>query len=361
MTTRERVLTVFAGGQPDRLPNVEFGYWEQTLERWHAEGLPASIITDAGAERHFGLEGTTIFVEVPIINGLHPRFPRVVLEEQHDRVLVQDDEGNICEVLTEHSSMPRYVKFGLQCRDDWERLKEERLDPESAGRIGNLAETLVHAKDSGMPVFVHAGSLYGWLRNWMGVEGFSYALMTDRDWVEEMMEHLTLLTLSLLERVLPVIPVDLAWWWEDMCYSHGPLMSPTLFRELMVPRYTRIVQLLQKHGVTTNILDCDGSIHQLVPYWLEAGINCMFPLEVAHTDAARLRREYGDQLLLLGGVDKLALIGGRREIDREIERLVPLVRGGRYIPCVDHRVPADVSLDSYMYYLRQKERLLTVR
>jgi uroporphyrinogen decarboxylase len=82
---------------------------------------------------------------------------------------------------------------------------------------------------------------------------------------------------------------------------------------------------------------------------------------VAHTDAFRLRKEYGDQLLLLGGVDKRALIGGKQQIDREMERLVPLVRSGRFIPCVDHRVPADVSLEDYLYYLQKKEQLLTVR
>ncbi len=358
MTTRERVLAVFAGDRPDRLPNVEFGYWDQTLERWHTEGMPAEVTDHAGAERYFALEGTTIFAEVPVINGLHPRFPRTVLEEHADRSIIIDDEGNTCEVLTEHSSMPRYLKYGLQTRDDWERLKAERLDPDAPGRIGDLKKTLADARASGMPIFFHAGSLYGWLRNWMGVEEFSYAVMSEKEWVEEMMEHLTQLTLSLLERVLPQVPVDLGWWWEDMCYNRGPLMSPALFRELMVPRYKRITGLFRDYGVKTQILDCDGSIHQLVPHWLEAGINCMFPLEVAHTDAARLRKEHGDRLLLLGGVDKLALIHGKEAIDREIERLVPLVRAGRYIPCVDHRVPADVSLENYRYYLKQKEKLL---
>jgi hypothetical protein len=358
MTTRDRVLTVFAGGRPDRLPNVEFGYWEKTLERWHDEGLPADITTDAAAERHFGLEGTTIFAEVPVINGLHPRFPRTILEEHADRIVVIDEEGNTCEIITEHSSMPRYLKFGLETRSDWERLKEERLSLDAPGRIGDLKQTIADARRTGMPIFLHAGSLYGWLRNWMGVEGFSYAVMTETEWVDEMMEHLTLLTLSLLKEVLPQIPVDLGWWWEDMCYNRGPLMSPALFRELMVPRYKRIVSLFREHGVKTQILDCDGSIYQLVPDWLDAGIDCMFPLEVAHTDAFRLRKEYGDRIKLLGGVDKLALIAGKKEIDREIERLMPLVRAGRFIPCVDHRVPADVSLENYRYYLEKKEKLL---
>jgi hypothetical protein len=145
-----------------------------------------------------------------------------------------------------------------------------------------------------------------------------------------------------------------------MCYNRGPLISPRLFRELMVPRYRRITDALRTRGIEINILDCDGRINELVPGWLDAGINCMFPLEVAHTDAYALRREF-PSVLLLGGVDKLALIAGRHAIDTEMSRLRPLVDQGRYIPCVDHRVPPDVSYGNYRYYLEAKERLLDAR
>jgi uroporphyrinogen decarboxylase len=360
MTTRERVLAVFNGRRPDRLPNVEFGYWEETISLWHREGLPADVRSDAALEHYLGLEGVTVFSELPVKNGLFPQFDRKVLSEEEGRQIIQDEEGNICEVWPGHSTMPRYIQFGLRTREDWDRLKGERLDPDAPGRIGDLQATVRHARESGMPVFFHAGSLYGWLRNWMGLEALSYALMTERAWVEEMMDHLTGLTLTLIERSLPGLPVDLAWWWEDMCYNRGPLMSPRMFGEMLVPRYRQITEALRSHGVDINVLDCDGRIHELVPGWLDAGINCMFPLEVAHTDVFQLRDEFGDQVLLLGGVDKLALIAGREGIDREVERLARLVGKGRYIPCLDHRVPADVTFANYLYYLRKKESLLSV-
>jgi hypothetical protein len=360
MTTRERILAVFSGRKPDRLPNVEFGYWDETLEVWQAQGLPRHIVSDAAVEQYLGLEGVTIFAELPVKNGLFPTFVRMVVRHEGDRQLIRDEEGNLCEIFTNGATMPRYIQFGLRTRSDWERLKEERLDPYAAGRIGDLRSAVEQARETGEPVFFHAGSLYGRLRNWMGVEGLSMALMTEREWVEEMMEHLTTLTLSLIERALPGIEVDLAWWWEDMCYNKGPLLSPRMFQEMMVPRYRRITQALQKHGIQTNVLDCDGNIHQLVRGWLDGGINCMFPLEAAHTDAYKLREEFGEKVLLLGGVDKKALIAGGRSIDREIERLLPLVEKGRYIPCVDHRVPADVTYKNYRIYLEKKERLLRV-
>ncbi len=360
MTTRERLLAAFRGQRPDRLPNVEFGYWEETVRLWHNQGLPAEAQSDAEVERYLGLEGVTVFSELPVKNGLFPEFERRVLSSEGDRQIIRDAEGNICEILIDHSTMPRYLEYGLRTRDDWERLKRERLAPDTEGRIGDLQVAVHNAESAGRPVFVHCGSLYGWLRNWMGVEGLSIALMTERAWVEEMMDHLTDLTLSLIDRALPGLRVDLAWWWEDMCYNKGPLMSPQLFNEMLVPRYRQITRALRKHGVEINVLDCDGKIHQLVPGWLQAGINCMFPLEVAHTDAFRLREEFGEHLLLMGGVDKIALINGEGSIDKEIERLVPLIQKGRYIPCVDHRVPADVTMADYLYYLQKKEDLLTI-
>ncbi|PIV53616.1 MAG: hypothetical protein COY53_07465 [Elusimicrobia bacterium CG_4_10_14_0_8_um_filter_37_32] len=195
----------------------------------------------------------------------------------------------------------------------------------------------------------------------MGVENLSIAIMTEKEWVEEMMEHLTQMTLYLIEKSLPGIPgidVDMAWWWEDMCYNHGPLVSPKIFEELMVPRYKRITDTLKKHNVDINVLDCDGRIYELVPGWLKGGINCMFPIEAAHTDPLKLREEYGRDVLLFGGVNKIQLARGRDAIDREMARLRPLVEKGGYIPTVDHRVPPDVSFENYLYYLDKKKSIL---
>lgn len=358
MTTRDRLLQAFDGKRPDRLPNVEFGYWEQTLQLWHSQGLPRQVTNDAQAEEYFRLEGITIFREVPVKNGLFPLFEKKILSESAGRRVFIDEEGTVSETFVDHSTMPRYLRFGIQAREDWQRYRDDRLDPLTAGRIGDVPHALALARAEGMPSFFHAGSLYGWLRNWMGVEEFSVTLMTERAWVEEMMDHLTELTLSLIARGMREGAPDLVWWWEDMCYNKGSLISPGLFQEMMVPRYRRITAAMRALGVTINVLDCDGKIDQLVPGWLEAGINCMFPLEAAHTDAYALRRDYGDALLLMGGVDKRALIAGRDAIDRELERLVGLVQSGRFIPCVDHRVPADVSLENYLYYLEKKQDLL---
>jgi uroporphyrinogen decarboxylase len=345
-------------GRPDRVPDMEFGYWEETIRRWHDQGLPSHLTTNSDVEAYLGLEGYCGTPLVPARNGLFPPFEKALLEEKDDRRIIRDEEGNTVETYPSDTSMPHYIRFGLESRADWERYQRERLDASAADRIGDVRKAVLSAHSNGLPILFDAGSLYGWLRNWMGLEGFSIAILTEREWVEEMMDHLVELTLALIEKALPGASIDGAKWWEDMCYNKGPLLSPRLFAELMVPRYKTITAALRNYAVDVNILDCDGRIDELVPGWLEAGINCMFPLEAAHTDPLRLRQEYGERVLLFGGVDKRALIRGKPSIDRELDRLQPLVELGGCIPCLDHRVPPDVSLDNYLYYLEKKKEIL---
>ena len=143
-----------------------------------------------------------------------------------------------------------------------------------------------------------------------------------------------------------------------MCYNMGPLVSVRHFQEFMVPRYKKVADMLKNYGVELNMLDCDGDITLLVPGWLDAGITCMLPVEARHTDIYNLREKFGRRVLLLGGVNKLALIAGKKAIDKELERLTPLLKEGGYIPTVDHRCPPEVSYETYLYYLKKKRELI---
>ncbi|OGS27008.1 MAG: hypothetical protein A2297_02980 [Elusimicrobia bacterium RIFOXYB2_FULL_48_7] len=359
MNTRERFNKVMHWQKPDRVPNMDFGYWEETIDVLHKQGLPENIKTDQEVEKYLGLEGIEIINRMPVKNQLYPGFEPKVLEDHGDYQIILDKERNTCKVLKNGSSMPQFIKYGLETKDDW-KIHKERLDFTTEGRIGDIKKAVKEAHETGMPLKLSSASLYGWLRDWMGVENFSIAVMTEKEWVEEMMQHILQLTVGIIEKALPQAKgeVDAAFWWEDMCYNHGSLISPKLFEELMVPRYRIITQTMKKYGVDVNILDCDGKIYELVPSWIKGGINCMFPIEAAHTDPLKLRQDYGHDLLLVGGVNKVQLSKGRDSIDRELERLQPLVEEGGYIPCVDHRVPPDVSFVNYLYYLEKKKQIL---
>jgi len=359
MTPRERLLATFRHEPVDRLPDYEFGAWDQTLARWHGEGLPDEYrgVSDA-IDRYFRTDGLDRFVDAGVGVDMYPRFEAKVLEEKGDHLIVQEEDGAIAEMLRPElgASIPKYLRHALETRADWEKIRDERLDPAHPIRLApDLEERCRASYGSERPVVAWCGSVYGYLRNWMGLENISLAIIEQPDWIDEMMNHMTELRLTVLGGIAGKCRVDLGHWWEDMCYNKGPLVSPRWFEEHMVPHYRRVTDFLRREcGCEFHMLDCDGNIHALTPLWLEAGINVLYPVEAAHTDGHALKSEHGSRLSLRGYFDKRALIAGKGAIDREFERLRPLLQSGGFIPHTDHTVPPDVSWDDYCYYRERK-------
>jgi len=92
---------------------------------------------------------------------------------------------------------------------------------------------------------------------------------------------------------------------------------------------------------------------------MEHGFNCTWPLEVmAEMDAPALRKRFGRGLRLGGNIAKEAVIAGPDAIDQEIERLMPLIREGGFLPALDDMASPDMPLSHYRYMI---ERLQGIR
>lgn len=192
----------------------------------------------------------------------------------------------------------------------------------------------------------------------MGFENFCYAVAGDPTFIEEMVNHLADLTSKVIAPAIKDVQFDVAHFWEDIAFNAGPMVSPAFFERVVYPCYARITERLREHGVDFVFVDCDGKIDDLVPLWLDAGVNMMFPLEQnGGADPNKLRKQYGRRLLLSGGVDKTKLTAGKAAIDEELKRLEPVIRDGGYVPHIDHRCPPDVSYDDYLYYVRAKRSM----
>jgi len=363
MNDRERFLATMNYQQRDRCPMWDFGFWDETLLRWHAEGLPDEIDDNGKAARFFGMDseggGCDIHAE------LMPAFEPKVIREDADYRWQRRADG-VVEKWHKHSTtIPEPTEFLLKGRDTWPDYLR-RLDPNAPGRVPpEFTKQLARHRDAERtgPVSIWAGSLYGRLRDWMGVSALSLLLYDDRRLVEEMVEALATSVLATLGSALEIakkegVTFDYAAMWEDICFNRGPLISPQMFREICGPWYRRITDLLHSYGVKIVQLDCDGRIDELVPIWLDNGVNCMFPLEVGDwADPLALRKKWGRGMLLRGGFDKHILARGPEAILAEVRRLTPLVEEGAFIPHCDHRVPPDVSLANYVCYIEEAKRV----
>lgn len=348
----------------DRAPILDFGFWDETFVIWYDQGLPRHV-DKTDSYRFFGMDfdleraGNAVGVEV----GLMPPFEETILEDRGDKEIFQRKNG--VRVLRHKfmSSIPKPTRHLLTDRESWRKYYKPRLDPTAEGRYPADWEPRVEIwtdPQRGFPIFLSGGSFYGWLRDWMGLENLSLVLYDDPAWFEEMVTTVADCVISTLSRVLESGGhFDGCGMWEDMCYKAGPLMSPKHFKRFLVPHYRRLSDLLHKHDVDVIWVDCDGNIDLLLPLWLDEGINCMFPLEVGTwgADPIHYRKQYGKDLLMMGGFSKRILARSQRDIEDEVQRLAPLVEEGGFIGFCDHRVPPDVPLENYWFYLQTVRRV----
>ncbi|MBI2914473.1 MAG: hypothetical protein HYY08_00955 [Firmicutes bacterium] len=331
------------------------GMWPETIERWKAEGYDPGA-GPCFATDHWEWNGGWFFP--------NPPFEHKVFSEDEDTVLYVNEEGILIRERKDNpmSSMPQFVRFPVETREDFRAFWRERMRPDPASRIGEgWVERLRGYRRRDFPMLVMAdrwGGFFGPLRNLVGVERLCTLFYDEPAFVEEMMDAVADFIIDIMSRTLDHTDVDVFGFWEDMAYKAGPLIGPEMVRKFMLPRYGRVVDFLRSRGVEWIALDSDGDVMSLIPVWLDAGINLIYPFEVqSGMDVARVRKSFGRELRMFGGVDKRALIGGRESIDAELERVAPVVREGGYIPTLDHSIPPDVSYANYCYYM---ERLYTI-
>ncbi len=381
MNNRERIHAILHYQDYDRLPLVHFGYWNETLHKWAAEGHITweeayawgdGNPTDAAiaAKLGFDLNWSTCFTPA---TQLWPFFePRVVREFPDGTRHIQDAAGVTVVQKDDATSIPREIDHLLKDRASW----EEHFRPRLQYNIERVTSAwvngdghLMHFQEGGLdylrrgawhnPYGLYVGSLFGIIRNWIGIVGLSYMLADDPDLLQEIVDTVAELcyqtTKTTLEMVCPAggpAPFDFGHFWEDISFKSGPLINPHTFRRMTGHHYKRITDLLNSYSIDIVSLDSDGDVSKLVPVWLENGVNTMFPIEVGtwRSSIAPWRAQYGKALRGVGGMDKVVFSRDYAAVDAEIERLKPLVELGGYIPCPDHRIAPDAKWENVQYY-----------
>jgi uroporphyrinogen decarboxylase len=381
MNNRDRALAVLRYQPYDRLPLVHFGFLQETLQIWAAQGHIAT--EDAAAadgspaeDRIAGKLGFDFNWQNMFYThtSIRPAFERRVVAEFPDGTQhVRTGHGAVVVNKPGGGSIHAEVDHLLKDRRSWEEHFKPRLQwsPERVTHVPvRVGDATVRFDQGGLehlrtgrrerPLGLHCGSLYGEFRNWVGVEGSCYLLADDEPLVDEILE--TLGDLSCRNAAFAIesgARFDFAHFWEDICFKNGPLISPSVFAEKVGPHYRRVTDLCRRHGLDIVSLDCDGWIDALIPTWFANGVNTMFPIEVGTWDASiqPWRDRYGRGMLGVGGVNKRVFSRDRAAVDAEIERIRRLVDLGGYLPCPDHRIPEDCRFDLIRYYCERMRQV----
>lgn len=162
----------------------------------------------------------------------------------------------------------------------------------------------------------------------------------------------------LCEKVLEEVEVDAAVFVEPLCDNHGPLVSPRMYEEFALRSYQPILEVLHRQGIETIIFRTFANARLLLPSVLRYGFNCLWASEVnmKAMDYRDLRREFGRDLRLIGGIDLDRVRESGDAIRREIlEKVPPLLKDGGYLPLADGRIREDMPYNNYVYYRRLLE------
>lgn len=370
MNDLERYLACMEYQPADRRPNHEIGVWEQTKVRWRAEAPDA--VRDFGwqwfyQEDALGLDHRD-YVDVDY--GFKPRYDEAVLEDDGETRLIRDRNGIVRRTLMVGAvdgasmSMDEYVDFPVKEPADFKEIKKRLLASDPA-RIPSDLESRKEAwqrRDYPLTLGCNcaANGFYWRAREWMGTENLSYAWYDEPDMMHEMMEFFADFIIETSRPVLDQVQVDFFTLNEDLSMKGGPLIGPDTYRTFILPHLKRLVSFLHGYGIRYVGIDSDGDPTVLVPMFLDAGINMLWPIERASdVSPVTWRSMFGRDLRLTGGVDKRVLFKGPADVRRHLAELIPLIEEGGYIPSIDHTVPPDISWDQFRDYMDAKQALLT--
>jgi len=356
---RERFLRYMSFQPVDRIPLMEMGFWTETLERWHHEGLPKWVVHDRHLEAYLNLDLSFNRNWLPINTLVYPPFEPRVLEETENDQIISDENGVVYRQRKHHRTIPQYIRFPVENESDYEKILP-RLNGADPGRYAKDFDKDLHwRRERGEIIGVHFHSFFGFPRGLMGVENWCMAFYDQPQLVRRIIADRVQFAKDLLARALATGALDFVQVWEDMAYKTAPLISPEFVRDFLLPAYEELVSYLRQGSVKLIMVDCDGRVDRLLPIWLEADIDGTHPCEIAAgSDPVELRRQFPG-CRLMGGLDKRAIASGRDGVDAVLRHVQPLLQEGAYIPFLDHFVPPDVSYDTYLYYVDRRRELLS--
>ena len=371
MTNRDRFHALMEYKAVDRVPHYEVGVWPQAIERWREEGM------DVDAHNWDWFTGDPAFnmdyrEYINVHYDMIPPFDHEILERTDKYEVFRDHKGVVHRALLEgtvgggRACMDTYLSWPVSDLDSFRELTKRYETGLDARYPDNWREDLLPRWKQRDHVAVLGRNctmlgFYWRAREWMGTENLSYAFCLQPELIQAMMEFIADFTIEVSRPILEAgAAPDYIFINEDMAMKTGPLLSPELYREYILPHMTRLVEFHKSHGVKYAIVDSDGNPEPLIGLLMDAGVDAVWPLEQAseNTNPYDIRKKYGKSLRLWGAVDKRELAKDRKAIDDHLMSLAPLLEDGGFIPTVDHTVPHDVSYDNLCHYMERKQQLL---
>ncbi len=393
MNTRDREHATLSYGDVGTRGAVEetFYPWDLTVRRFLGEGLPKEIgekilEANAGANRRTPEVGAEVELPTPALEeekyfqveafegvfdyerwlGFDPvrrvgfilplrGLEMQVFEDTPEHRLFRDETGRVID-FHKLTGVEVNQKYAVVHPEDWNELEELARKEGAIYFSHEIIERVygplrdAHARGE-YSIRLNVEGFFWTPRELLGTAGVSYAFYDMPDVIHRMNEFSLDIFMRYLSIVLDILPVDVLYVQEDVSGVNGPLISPRMFDEFIAPYYLQLVPMLRKKGVRHVFVDTDGDFRRLIPNFRRVGVDGFLPVDVnAGVDIVAVREQYPD-VPFIGGFNKLCIADGPEAIDREFQRLLPVIRQGGYVPGADHQVAPSTPLEYYKYYI----------
>jgi uroporphyrinogen decarboxylase len=327
----------------DRIPRHDT-FWPETITRWQNEGLEgdaSSVLQMLGSDLH-GIcwVAPTIF----------PGPPKVISEDDKTQI-VRDRYGKTVRHWKCRSGTPEHLAFECTTPDVWQKkYKPALLSRQIQVDLDAIQESYRIGRDRNQWIYLAGIEPFELTRYVMGDEIALMAMCEEPQWVRDFSRTYTDVVLANYEAILATgIQPDGLWTYGDMAYNHATVCSPSHYRQLIWPEHKRLADWAHAHQMKF-IFHTDGDVNGVIDLYIEAGFDCLQPLEAkANMDVRKLAPKYGRQLALFGNIDAMRM--GTNDVELIEEELVSKFTSAKvsrgYIYHSDHSVPPSVSWETY--------------
>jgi uroporphyrinogen-III decarboxylase len=326
-----------------------FGPLPGLREEWTAQGARPEELDFSAFRYRSAIQGG-----VPANTGWQGGCEEMILEETPDHIIALDRMGRRVKLVKGAASLPLPMAYPVKDMEDWRQVKQHYEFSETRFAPDWEAAAARHLQ-AGRVVTVGMPGAFFELRELMGDERLCTAYYDAPELVHDMLRTMADTAFRVLDRVSAAVQVDVLSVHEDMAGKSGPLAGPKQVREFMLSYYRRVWDMLRDRGARLLMQDSDGNMNAVIPSFLDAGVNVMYPMEpAAGMDIVKARNAYGTALALMGGIDKHVLRRSKEEIAAELEyKIPPMVRTGGCVLALDHRIPNGTPLENYRFYVQK--------
>ena len=325
MNSRDRVLTALRRQQPDRVPRVEF-----VIDPKVAKAAVPNCTDVADCMDKLNMDAVSCGVQFAPV-------------EHHQDGTWTDEWGVLYKPGPEVVAHP--VSGPIASMSDLRKYNPP--DPNGPDRLGDLPDLVERYKGSRAIIF-HQRAAFMWAAYLHGMDNLLMNMVLEPHFVEELMDMVLETHIAIARRVVRA-GADVVCLGDDYAHNAGPMMSPKLFDEMILPRLKRMVDVIHEEGALV-IKHSDGNLYPILDAIVSCGAEGLNPIEpVAGMDLATVKRLVGDKVALAGNVDCGHLLShGTPEQVRQAVRqcIMDAGPGGGYLLCSSNSIHSSCKAEN---------------